>query len=501
MKSILFLAGFALASLGLGQNLTLGSKKFTESYVLSEIARTKLQAAGFQVEHKQGMGGTIVLWQALSSGQIAAYPEYTGTIVEEILKEKGKKLDDAALNAELAKFGVAATHQLGFNNTYAIVMTETRAKALGITKISDLVRHPELKAGITHEFLGRADGWKPLAAAYGFNLADVKGIDHGLGYEALARGDIDLKDAYSTDAKIADNHLIVLDDDKSFFPQYKAVFLYRKELPEKAVQALESIAGSLDERRMTSLNASAEHSKNYSLAAAEYFAQDAAKSGDKASAKPPVAAPSEDLTGALLHQLGQHLILVFSSLLLATLVGIPLGIWASRSPTIGQVVLGLVGVIQTIPSLALLAFLVPLLGITTKTAIVALFLYSLLPIVRNTATGLLEIPIQLRESAAALGLAEGVKFRKIFLPMASRSILAGVKTSAVINVGTATLAALIGAGGFGEPIVSGLNLNDAPTILRGAIPAAVLALVVQWAFDGLDRVLVPKGLRIKASGL
>jgi osmoprotectant transport system permease protein len=154
--------------------------------------------------------------------------------------------------------------------------------------------------------------------------------------------------------------------------------------------------------------------------------------------------------------------------------------------------------VQTIPSLALLALLVPLpfFGISARTAIAALFLYSLLPIVRNTASGLQDIPRSLRESAIALGLTPSARLWQIYLPMASRSILSGIKTSAVINVGTATLAALIGAGGLGEPILSGLNLNDHVTILEGAIPAALLALLVQSLFDLFDRVLIPKGLRL-----
>jgi osmoprotectant transport system permease protein len=138
---------------------------------------------------------------------------------------------------------------------------------------------------------------------------------------------------------------------------------------------------------------------------------------------------------------------------------------------------------------------VPLIGIGVWTAILALFLYSLLPIVRNTATGLQEIPRGVRESAAALGLEPSAQLRIVFVPMAVRTILAGIKTSAVINVGTATLAALIGAGGLGEPIISGLNLVDTATILQGAIPAAVLAILVQVLFEGIDRLVVSKGLK------
>jgi osmoprotectant transport system permease protein len=205
---------------------------------------------------------------------------------------------------------------------------------------------------------------------------------------------------------------------------------------------------------------------------------------------------------SLPHKLGRwtlrHLELAGVSLLLAIALGIPLGIWASRGGASGQIILGFAGVVQTIPSLALLALLVPLpfFGISARTAIAALFLYGLLPIVRNTATGLQDIAPAIRDSAVALGLETGARLRKIYLPIASRPILAGIKTSAVINVGTATLAALIGAGGLGEPILSGLNLNDHATILQGAIPAAVLALLVQWVFDLLDRVLIPKGLRL-----
>jgi osmoprotectant transport system permease protein len=184
--------------------------------------------------------------------------------------------------------------------------------------------------------------------------------------------------------------------------------------------------------------------------------------------------------------------------LLSVIVGIQLGIIASRGGPIGQTILGFASVVQTIPSLALLALLVPLpfFGISVRTAIAALFLYGLLPIVRNTASGLQDIPRSLRESAIALGLSPAARLWQIYLPMASRSILSGIKTSAVINIGTATLAALIGAGGLGEPILSGLNLNDHATILQGAIPAALLALLVQWMFDLLDRVLIPKGLRL-----
>jgi len=465
----------------------IGSKKFTESYVLGEIAKRSLSGAGIPAEHRQGMGGTIILWEALRSGQIDAYPEYTGTIVQEILKRHDELTFEQIAN-ELGKAGIGMTEPLGFNNSYALVMQRERASALGIRAISDLKKHPELKFGLTHEFLGRQDGWRPLADHYRLNPQSVIGIDHALGYSVLRSGQIDVKDAYSTDAKIEEYDLTVLEDDQKFFPRYEAVFLFRHALPEPAIEALRKLEGTVDEAKMTRLNAEAERTKNYAQAANLYFDPNARSTSPF----------GESFPRELARWTVRHLELAGFSLLLSVLVGIPLGIWASRGGAVGHVILGFAGIVQTIPSLALLALLVPLpfFGISVRTAIVALFLYGLLPIVRNTATGLQDIPRTLRESAVALGLSPRARLWQIYLPMASRPILAGIKTSAVINIGTATLAALIGAGGLGEPILSGLNLNDHATILQGAIPAAMLALLVQSLFDLLDRVLIPKGLRL-----
>jgi osmoprotectant transport system permease protein len=388
----------------------------------------------------------------------------------------------------LEKVGVGMTAPLGFNNTYALVMRRSEAQRLGIRTISDLQRYPELKFGLTHEFLERQDGWRPLRQRYELPQQNIIGIDHAIGYSALANGSIVVKDAYSTDAKIEQNDLFVLEDDLHFFPKYEAVFLFRSSMRVDAIAALRRLEGTLDETRMIRLNAEAERTKNYARAADLYFDQ---------SVRTPNSL-NDSFPRKLTRWTLRHLQLAGFSLLLSIIVGIPLGIVASRGGAVGHVILGFAGIVQTIPSLALLALLVPLpfFGISIRTAIAALFLYGLLPIVRNTATGLQDIPRSLRESAVALGLSPVARLWEVYLPMASRSILSGIKTSAVINIGTATLAALIGAGGLGEPIISGLSLNDRVTILEGAIPAAVLALLVQWCFDLLDRVLIPKGLRL-----
>jgi osmoprotectant transport system permease protein len=482
-----FLISVAVAIPAMANPITIGSKKFTESYVLGEIARRALNDTGIGAEHRQGMGGTIILWQALRGGQIDAYPEYTGTIGQEILKN-GRQLSFQEIRDALGKFGVGMTEPLGFNNTYALVMRRSEAQRLGVRTISDLRKHPELRLGLTHEFLDRQDGWRPLHERYGLPQQSVVGIDHALGYAALANGSIDVKDAYSTDAKIEENDLVVLEDDLRFFPKYDSVFLFRSSMPPNAIGALRRLEGTLDEKRMIHLNMEAERTKNYTFAANLYF------EGGGSSAN----SLGESFPHKLARWTLRHLELAGFSLLLSVIIGIPLGIVASRGGVIGQGILGFASIVQTIPALALLALLVPLpfFGISVRTAITALFLYGLLPIVRNTASGLQDIPRSLRESAIALGLSPFTRLWEIYLPMASRSILSGIKTSAVINIGTATLAALIGAGGLGEPILSGLNLNDHATILQGAIPAALLALLVQWLFDILDRFLIPKGLRL-----
>src|SRR5437870_10852107 len=276
-----FVISFAAAFSNLAASpVVIGSKKFTESYVLGEIAKRALNDAGVPTEHRQGMGGTIILWQALYGEQIDAYPEYTGTIAQEILKtDRALSLNE--IRDALAKFGVGITESLGFNNTYALVIRRTEAQRLGVRTISDLRNHPELKIGLTHEFLARHDGWQPLRDRYGLPQQNVIGIDHALGYAALANGSIDVKDAYSTDAKIGEYDLVTLEDDLQFFPRYDAVFLYRLALPAPAIAALRKLQGALDEKRMIRLNAEAERTKNYTRAANLFF------EGDRASTIAP----------------------------------------------------------------------------------------------------------------------------------------------------------------------------------------------------------------------
>jgi osmoprotectant transport system permease protein len=453
--------------------LKVGSKRFTESYILGELLA---RVAGG--EHKPGLGNTAILYEALKSGAVDVYPEYTGTIAREILKT-GDNLDLAQLNRRLLPLGLAVSVPLGFSNSYAL------GTRLPLRTISELAKRPEARIGLSHEFLGRRDGWPGLKQAYGLPQSP-RGLDHGLAYEALAAGKLDVIDLYSTDAKIERYGITVLEDDRRFFPSYDAVLLHRADAPGRfpaAFAALSTLEGKLDNKTMVGLNARAEIDKvPFAQVAAEYLGE---ARGVRRSLWSALFAPD---FGRLLVE---HLGLVFVSLVAATLLGIPLGVVAAKYRVLEQPVLVLTGLIQTIPSLALLAFLIPLTGaIGVWPALIALFLYALLPITRNAHAGLVQVPRGLVQAGTALGLTPRQILRHVKLPLALPILMAGVKTSAVINVGTATIAAFIGAGGFGERISQGLALNDHTVLLAGALPAAALALLVHAVFEIAERSLV-----------
>ena len=463
--------------------VTVGSKRFTESYILGEIVQQTLRAQGIDAVHKPGLGNTGILEAALRSGAIDIYPEYTGTIAREILKRQDNP-SLAELNALLAPRNLKVAIPLGFNNTYALALREDEAARRGITRLSDLAdaaKTQGLRLGLSHEFLARADGWLALRTAYALPFAPPAGLDHGLAYEAIAKSQVDVIDIYSTDAKIARYRLRVLLDDRNFFPKYDAVLLMRASLDTRALAPLEN---RIDGARMIALNAAAElDGKTFAAVAAEFLAGGAAPT--------PAAASGwwARLTADDFWRLArEHVLLVAASLALATLLGVPLGLAAQRHPRAGQIILALAGVLQTIPSLALLAFLIALMGsIGTAPAIVALFLYALLPIVRNTHAGLAGVRPGLVQAGTALGFTPRQCLRYIELPLAAPVLLAGIQTAAVINVGTATMAAFVGAGGFGERITAGLALNDSAMLIAGALPAALLALLVQGGFALIER--------------
>jgi len=495
-NTAIFVAIALLATfLGMGRTLAdsvapevrIGSKKFTEAVVLGEALTLLARDASFEAHHRRELGGTRILWNALRRGEIDAYVEYTGTLREEIFAGRALKTPEA-LRGALASEGVRMSAPLGFNNTYALGVTRDTATSYGLRRISDLDAHPDLKLGFTNEFLDRGDGWPGLREHYGLPHQKVRGLDHALAYRGLEAGDIQVIDLYSTDAEIAYYDLFVLEDDRRFFPAYHALVLYREDLPIAVREVLLRLEGQVDEATMVAMNARAKIDRvPENQVAADLLRQ---LLGIEAEVK------TETLWSRLLRNTWAHLALVGLSLSLAVLVALPLGIVASRHRRLGEFILGLVGMFQTIPSLALLVFMIPVLGIGAPPALAALFLYSLLPIVRNTVAGLRGISPELLESADALGLPPRVRLWRIELPLAASSILAGIKTSVVINIGTATLGALIGAGGYGQPILTGIRLDDVGLILEGAVPAALLAFLAQGFFELMERRLVPRGLRL-----
>jgi osmoprotectant transport system permease protein len=485
------LLGLATPSHAQGESLRIGSKRFTESYVLAEVlAQTAAPQLPSPPVVRQGLGNTAIVYEALRSGGIDLYAEYTGTIAQEILKGP-PTMTREAMNAALAPLGLGVAIPLGFNDGYALAMRAADADRLGVRTLSDLAAHPELKLGLSNEFIGRADGWQGLAARYGFKQTPT-GLDHGLAYDAIGAKQIDVIDIYTTDAKIDHLGLRVLEDDRRYFPRYDAVVLYRLDVPKRFPQAwaaLQKLEGRIDERAMIAMNARAElQSAAFDVIARDFLAQ-----GKTGAA--PAAGEARGFVAKLFGpDLGrltrQHLFLVAVSVGLAILIAVPLGILVFPNLRLRAVVLGLTGLLQTIPSLALLAVLISLLGaIGTLPALIALTLYSLLPIMRNTVTGLAEVPAGLRQAGTALGMTGAQSLRTVMLPLALPTVLAGVRTATTIAIGTATIAAFIGAGGFGERIVTGLALNDRELLVAGAVPAAVLALLSEAVFELIDYAL------------
>nr|WP_236676048.1 glycine betaine ABC transporter substrate-binding protein [Chryseolinea lacunae] len=468
------------------QNVTVGAKHFTEGYILSEIMAQLLEANGFTVDRKYNLGGTMVCYKALERGEIDVYPEYTGTLSFEILAA-AKNLSVNDINAQLKTQKLAIAQPYGFSNTYALVVPDKWSREKGVRNISDLQSHPEAKIGLSYEFLKRQDGWENLAKAYTLLQTPV-GLEHGLAYSALVENKIEVTDAYSTDGEIVKHHLVVLNDDQKFFPDYLATSFFREDLDPKAQKVLEALTETITPSEMQAMNAAVLFEKKNFQQVAAGFLKDKKLVND-------AAAENTSIVPDLLVKTGVHLRLTFISLLLAMLVAIPLGIVLYWNPVPARYVLYAVGLLQTIPSIALLAIFIPLTGIGEVPAVAALFLYALLPMVRNTYTGLQGIDPVLKKVAVGMGMNKTQRMKMLELPLAMPFILSGIRTAAVISVGTATLAAFIGAGGLGEYIVTGLALNNTSLILRGAIPAAVLAIAIEMLFEVIEQIAKPKYLK------
>jgi len=471
------------------QTISIGAKNFNEGYLLSEILAQLLESNGFQIKRHYNLGGTLVCFEALKNREIDIYPEYTGTISEQILQsDENFSLEE--LRVHMGKqYGLEISEPYGFNNTYALAVTRSTSDRYKLQHISDLRDYPELNFAFSYEFIRRKDGWQNLASVYQLPQIPV-GIEHGLSYQAIAQEKVDLIDIYSTDGEVTRYDLKILEDDLNFFPRYMAVALYSSDLPKAAKELVSRLNNSIDEEKMQELNAQVVFEKKSYVQVANSFLKSIKLVSESKKYH-------QNNYLEILNKTLVHLQLTAIALIAAMLFAIPLGILIYHYSAIAKPILYFTGLLQTIPSIALLALMIPLFGIGVFPAIVALFLYALLPILRNTATALFSIDPLLKKVATGIGLTRWQRLRLIEIPLSTPTIFAGIKTAAVISIGTATLAAFIGAGGLGEFIVTGLALNNTSMILKGAIPAAILAILVEFLFEVIEKMFVPKHLQQK----
>lgn len=491
--------------------IVIGSKNFEENRLLAEVFAQLLEArTDLAVDRRFDLAGTHICFEALKAGSLDLYPEYTGTGWTTILGRDpvGDRAETLARVREafLRRFDLWWLAPLGFENAYEIAVPEELAERHDLVTISDLVPLAgDLRGGFGYEFTERPDGLPGLQETYGLELGDTVALQQALKYQAVREGETDVLDVYTTEGRLLRYNLRVLEDDKGFFPPYEAAALVRGDTLARHPEigsVLGLLAGALDEERMRQLNFRLEENKE----PAERVAADLlAELGLVESAEATRGADGGDRRDSFLGYLWsrrralagytlEHLGLSAAALLLGVLVAVPLGLALERRRKIAESVIRTVGVTQTVPSLALLAFMIPLLGIGVWPAIVALWIYSLFPVLRNTYTGVRDAAPEVVQAARALGMTPGQVLRWVRLPLALPVILAGVRTAAVLLVGTATLAAFIGAGGLGEPIITGLQLADTRRILSGAIPAALLALLVDGFLALVERLLRPRGV-------
>ncbi len=493
--------------------IVVGSKPFGESFLLAEMLAQLLERSGRRVERKLGLGATDVAFAALRANAIDVYPEYTGTGLVAILGDSvtaamradGRRAYAHVATASLERFGVTWLPPLGFQNGYAIAVRTETAQRYRLRTLSDLAQSKApLVGGFTADFIGRADGWPGLQRAYGLRLRAVKPLAPAIKYEALAQGAVDIIDGYATDGLLAKYSLVTLEDDQRFFPPYDAAALVSSRLARDdpaALAILSRLSGRLTESDLRAWNRAIEVDGQPIPSVASRALRGLAL-GDSATVVTELRGETAgfwvffwDRRAETMRLVGQHATLVAASLLLALLVAVPLGLVLSTRPAVAEPVLQLFGVVQTIPGIALLVFMIPLLGIGTTPAIVALWAYALLPIARATYTSVRLADPDAVAAIAAMGATRRQQLLWVRVPLAAPVLLSGIRTAAVLTVGTATLGAFIGAGGLGEPIVTGLGLADSRLVLSGALPAAAMAVAVDVLLALVSRRLAPAHLR------
>ena len=493
-----------------GQRIVVASKPFGESYLLCEMFSQLLEAHGFSVDRRPGLGATEIAFRALRADAIDVYPEYTGTGLVAVLHDSlpdSIAADPRRVFAHVARrfaelYRVRWLPPLGFQNTYAIAVTHQTAERYHLRTLTDLARESQhLTAGFTADFIGRRDGLIGLESIYRIRPRTVRPLAPAVKYQALASGAVDVIDGYSTDGLLSKYDLVTLVDDRHFFPPYEAAALVSSRLEQRspdAVATLTLLSGRLDEQTMRKLNRRVEvdgedvrRVAGDELSALGLVGRAEAVRTSSAETQSGFARYMWDRRATIVALTGRHLLLVGLALLAAVILALPLGLALERTRPLAEPAIGALGVLQTIPSIALLAFMIPLLGVGVVPALVALWLYALYPIARGTYTGVRDADPEAVSAAEALGTTPVQRLMWVRLPLAAPVIMAGIRTAAVITVGAATLAAFIGAGGLGEPIVAGLALADTRMILSGALPAAALALAVDGVLGVVERLVAP----------
>ncbi|MCO4793888.1 MAG: ABC transporter permease subunit [Bacteriovoracaceae bacterium] len=513
LKKIIFLL-LILSSTGYSQEkrpIIIGSKAFSESVILGEMVALLLEEKfNHPVVRKFGLGGTKVAFDALNTGGIDIYPDYTGTGYVMILKLDGERDPDKVheiVSTEFEKrWGIVWSDPIGFNNTYALAVRKDDPRFKKMKSISELSgKVQDFKYAGAYEFMERKDGHPRFSKSYRLNFKtnNVISMNAGLMYSAIQDKQVDMIVAYSTDGRIKAYDLKLLKDDQMFFPPYYVALIAKKDLLDKSEplrKVYSLMAGLITEVEMTDMNDKVDRLKIDSRRVARNFlVEKGLLTGVVEDAKIQkgfwsFAISKKDYLIKLFYE---HLLLSFGALFFAVLVSLPTGVLLTRYPKSGKIIFPVINTIQTVPSLALLGFLIPFMGIGMAPAMLALFLYSLLPLVRNTYSGIQGVDKAYVEASRGIGLTNFQILFKVEIPLAMPIILAGLRTAAVIVIGTATIAALIGAGGFGDPIFRGVSTVNSNLILLGAIPAALLAIAVDKVIGWSETGLVSKGIRLK----
>lgn len=468
---ITFLILMSLTHPLLAREIKIGAKKFTEGNISAYLILQELKKINknLDIEVLENLGGTGIVTSAIKNKKIDIYIDYTGTLVNSF-QTNYKNLEQT-----LYSHNIILGPNLGFNNSYGLAVKANNS----ISRISEIsLKH---RVGISHEFFKRNDGYKYLSKAYDLQNVPVT-LEHSLLFQSLNSESLDVIEVYTTDAKILKNNLKVLSDDRDFFSRYDAVVLVNVEFYNKNKKMIDKLFTNIKERFT-----------NKDIIEANYLVEIDGLRYDEAAGKLSgvklLAKKKENVFFEILPYFLEHLKYLVITIFLCVLIGIPIGGFAAKSKAFERVSMTLISIFQTIPSLALLVFLIPLFGLGELTTIIALTLYGLLPIAKSTHSAISNIPKELSEFSDLIRMSKIQKFLLVEIPLAAPEILTGIKITSIATIGVTVIAAFVGAGGLGTLIVTGLSLNKTSLILKGAIPSALMALIVELFFQKIVPIL------------